>query len=83
MRLRKAFENDSSAIIKLSKIQLHKIRQSGGFFRRLLGALLKNGSPLMENLLKPLAKSVLIRLRLKATASATDTAIQKKILDLV
>ena len=30
-KLRKAFENDSSANIKLSKIQWHKIGQSGGF----------------------------------------------------
>ena len=33
----------------------------------------------MENVLKPLAKKVLIPLRLTATASATDAAIQKKI----
>ena len=31
LRLRKAFENNSSANIKLSKTQLHKIGQSGGF----------------------------------------------------
>ena len=33
---------------------------------------------LMENVLKPLAKSVLIPLGLKAAASATDPAIRKK-----
>ena len=34
----------------------------------------------MKNVLKPLAKSVLISLELTAAASATDAAIQKKIL---
>ena len=41
-RLRKAFANGSSANIKLSKTQLHKIGQSGGFLGRLLGPLLKS-----------------------------------------
>ena len=36
--------------------------------------------PLIENVLKPLAKSVLIPLRLTAAASAADEAIHKKIL---
>ena len=40
-KLRKAFANNSSANIKLSKTQLHKIGQSGGFLGRLLGPLLK------------------------------------------
>ena len=72
-KLRKAFANNSSANIKLSKTQLHKIGQSGGFLGRLLGPLLKTGLPLTKNILKPLAKSVL-RLRL----TATDAAIHKK-----
>ena len=55
-RLRKAFANNSSANIKLSKTQLHKIGQSGGFLGRLLGQLLKTGLPLIENVPKPLAK---------------------------
>ena len=59
-RLRKAFENGSSANIKLSKTQLNKIGQSGGFLGKLLGSLLKTGLPLMKNVLKALAKSVLI-----------------------
>ena len=78
-KLRKAFSNNSSANIKLSKIQLHKIGQSEGFLGRLLGILLKNGWPLLGNILKPLAKSVLIPLRLTAGSSATDAAIHKKI----
>ena len=52
--------------------------QSGGFLGRLLGLLLKTGLPLKGNVLKPLAKSILIALGLKAAASATDAAIHKK-----
>ena len=77
-KLCKAFANGSSANIKLSKTQLHKIGQSGGFLGRLLGPLLKTGLPLIGNVLKPLAKSVLIPLGLTATVSATDAAIYKK-----
>ena len=41
LKLRKAFANHSSADIKLSKTQLSKMIQSGGFLGRLLGLLLK------------------------------------------
>ena len=78
-RLPIAFANNSSANIKLSKPQLHKIGQSGGFLGRILGPLLKTGLSLIGNVLKPLAKSVLIALGLTAAASATDAAIHKKI----
>ena len=54
--------------------------QSGGFFGRLLGPLLKTGLPLMKSVIKPLAKSVLIPLGLTAAASAADAGIHKKIL---
>ena len=54
--------------------------QSGGFLRRLLGPLLKTGLPLLKNVIKPLAKSVLIPLGLTAAASAADAGIHKKIL---
>ena len=64
--------------IKLSKFKLHKIGQSGGFSRRLLEQLLKNGLLLMKNLLKPVAKSILMPLRLTAAAAATDATIHKK-----
>ena len=40
--------------------------QSGGFLSRLLGPLLKTGLTLMENVIQPLAKSVLIPLGLTA-----------------
>ena len=63
--LLKAFANNSSANIKLSKTQLSKMIQSGGFLGRLLGPLLKTGLPLISNVLKPLAKSVLTPLGLK------------------
>ena len=36
-RLHEAFENGSSANIKLSKSELHKIGQSWGFLGRILG----------------------------------------------
>ena len=52
--------------------------QLGGFFGRLLGPLLKIGLPLMKNVIKPLAKNVLIPLELTAAASAADTGIHKK-----
>ena len=78
--LRKAFANHLSADIKLSKTQLSKMIQSGGFLGRLLGPLLKTGLPLIKNVIKPLAKSVLIPLGLTAAASAADAGIHKKIL---
>ena len=55
-----------------------KIGQSGGFLGRPLGAFVKTGLPFMKNILKPLAKSVLIPLGLTAAASATVAAIHKK-----
>ena len=78
--LRKAFANHLSADIKLSKTQLSKMIQSGGFLGRLLGPLLKTGLPLISNVTKPLAKSVLIPLGLNAAASAANVGIHKKIL---
>ena len=78
--LRKAFANYLSTDIKLSKTQISKMIQSGGFLGRLLGPLLKTGLPLIKNVTKPLAKSVLILLGLTAAASAADAGIHKKIL---
>ena len=76
--LRKAFANYLSTDIKLSKTQISKMIQSGGFLGRLLGPLLKTGLQLMKNVIKPLAKSVLISLGLTAAASAADAGIHKK-----
>ena len=57
--LRQAFANDISADMKLSKTQISEMIQSGGFLDRLLGPLIKTGFPLIKNVIKPLAKSVL------------------------
>ena len=81
-KLSKAFANNSSANINLSKAQLHKIGQSEWFLGRLLGSLLKTGLPLIGNIPNPLAKSVLIPLGLTAAAAAADAAIHEKCLDL-
>ena len=56
-----------SADIKLSKAQMSKMTQSGGF----LSTLLKFGMPLLKNVIAPLG--------LTAAMSATDAGIQKKI----
>ena len=74
----KAFANYLSTNIKLSKTQLSKMIQLGGFLGKLLGPLLKTGLPLIKNVIKPLAKSVLIPLGLTAAASAADAGIHKK-----
>ena len=76
----KAFANYLSVDIKLSKAQLSKMIQSGGFLGRLLGPLQKTGLPLIKNVIKPLPKNVLIPLGLTAAASAADAGIHKKIL---
>ena len=57
---------------------MNKIGQSEGFLGRLLGPILKTGLALIENALKPLAKSALIPIGLKAAESVKDEAIHKK-----
>ena len=79
--LRKAFANYLSTDIKLSKTQLCKMIQSGGFFGRLLRPLLNTGLPLMKNVIQTLAKSVLISLGLTAAASTAVQEYIKKILE--
>ena len=54
--------------------------QLGEFLGRFLGPLLKTGFPLIKNVIKTLAKSALIPLRLTAAASAPDAGIHKNIL---
>ena len=54
--------------------------QSGEIFGRLLDPLLKTELPLISNVIKQLAKSVLIPLALTAAASEADAGIHKKIL---
>ena len=52
---------------------------TGGFLGRLLGPLLKTGLPLIKNVMKPLAKSVLIPLGLTAAAWAADAGKHKEL----
>ena len=78
MLLHKAFVSDSSATMKLSKTQLHEIGQPGGYVVRLLRPLRKSGFPILENVLKPLAKSAIMTLELTAT-SASNAAIYMKL----
>ena len=75
MRLRNAFNNNISTNLKLSKAQISKIIQSGGFLGSLLSKL---AGPLMKVAI-PLAKNVLAPLGITAAASAIDAGIQKKI----
>ena len=71
-KLRNAIENNMSTDIKLSKAQISKIIQSGGF----LGSLLsKIAGPFMK-VAVPLAKNILTPLGITAATSAIDTGIQ-------
>ena len=65
--------------IKLTKTKLSKMIQSGGILRRLLGPLLTIGLLLIRNVIKPLAKTVLIPLGLTTAVSAADEGIYEKI----
>ena len=70
-KLRNAFNNNMSTNTKLSKAQISKIIQSGGFLASLLSKLV---GPLMKVAL-PLAKKVLAPLGITAAASAIDGGI--------
>ena len=74
-KLINVFNNNSTIDIKLSKAQIKKLIQSGGFLVKLLSKL---AGPLMKVAL-PLAKNVLAPLGLTAAMSAIDGSIQKKI----
>ena len=78
--IRKAFAIILSTDIKLSKTKLSKMIQPERFLDGLIGPLLNTGLPLVKNVIRPLAKSILIPLGLTATASAADARIHKKIL---
>ena len=52
-KLRNAINNNMSTDIKLSKVQVKKIIQSGGFLGKLLGPLLKTQLPLLKSVVKP------------------------------
>ena len=49
----KAFADKSSTDIRVSKTQISKMIQSGGFLARLLAPLQKTVLPLMKNVIKP------------------------------
>ena len=74
-KLGNAINNNFATDIKLSKAQIRKLIQSGGFLGKLLSKL---AGPLMKVTL-PLAKNVLVPLGLTAAMSAIDESIQKKI----
>ena len=74
--IHKAFAKNTSIDIKLSKTQLSKMIQSGGFLGNLLGKL---AGPLMK-VAVPLAKNVLALLGISAAMSAIDGSIKKKML---
>ena len=73
-KLRNAFNNNMPTDLKLSKSQISKIIQSGGFLGSLLSKL---AVPLMKVAI-PLAKNVLALLGITAAASAIDAGIKKK-----
>ena len=74
-KLRNAINNNLATDIKLSKAQIKKLIQSGGFVGKLLSKL---AGPLIKVAL-PLAKNVLAPLGLTAAMSAIDGSIKKKI----
>ena len=67
-RLCKAFANNSSNNIELSKTQLSKIVQLEEFLGRHLGQLMKTCLTFMKNVLILLAKRILMSLGLTAVA---------------
>ena len=74
IKLRNAFNNNMSTNLKLSRTQISKIIQSGGFLGSLLSKL---AGPLMKVGI-PLAKIVLALLGITAAASAVNAGIQTK-----
>ena len=74
-KLRNAINNNLATDIKLSKAQIKKLLQSGGFLSKFLSKL---AGPLMK-VAMPLAKNVLAPLGLTAAISAIDGSMQKKI----
>ena len=73
--IKNAIENNMSTDIKLSKAQISKTIQSGGF----LGSLLSKIAGSLMAVAVPIAKNVLAPLELTTAMSAIDGSIQKKI----
>ena len=76
-KLRNTFNNNISTDLKLSKAQISKVIQSGGFLESLLSKLV---DPLMK-VAVPLAKNVLAPIGFTAAVSVIDAGMQKKIRD--
>ena len=70
-KLRNAFHNNMSTDLKLSKAQISKMIQSGGFlvslWSKVAGPLMKIAIPLVKNVLAPLG--------ITTAASAVDAGI--------
>ena len=73
-KLRNAINNNMATDLKLSKAQIRKLIQSGGF----LGKLLSKLAGLLMKVAMPLAKNVLAPLGLTAAMSAIGGSMQKK-----
>ena len=73
-KLKNAFNNNMSTDLKLSKAQISKMIQSGGF----LGSLLSKLAVSLMKVAIPLAKHVLAPLGITEAATAIDVGIQKK-----
>ena len=69
-KLRNAIENNMLTDIRLSKAQISKIIQSGGFLDKIIGPLLKTGWSLLKSVIKPLCLLVL--------TAAIDAGVQKR-----
>ena len=76
-KLRNTVNNNMATDLKLSKAQIKKIIQSGGF----LGKLLSKLAGSLMKVAMPLAKNVLAPLGLTAAMSAIDGGIQKNMRD--
>ena len=73
-KLKNVLSINMSTDIKLSKAQISKIIQSGGF----LGSLLSKLAGLLMKVAVPFAKSILAPLGITAAASAIDVGIKKQ-----
>ena len=76
----KTFTYDLSANMKLSKKHFSKKIHVGEFPGTNIGTLMKAGLPLIKNIIKPLAKSLPVPLRLTAAAPPPDASFLQIIL---
>ena len=73
-KLRNSIENNLQTDIKLSKAQISKLIQPGGFLGKIIGPLSKTRLPLLKSVIKPLGL-----LGLTAASLGIDAGVQKKI----